>query len=292
MKQLAIAMMLVAGGADALAQSGEPAARTTIEPGSVVLGDRSRGGHGRRQLTDFYSNVDQGPSSYLANGSSVHGAMDLLFLGRDENGAGAQTDLPMKVSQVEFWTVVSDGSSTSDDPFSMTITLDFYDEIVDWAPVPEPVNRERLAGFQVDIVDPNCFDCWDGSVLVDLGASAFTIPRGRCFVDVRCWEYSPGVAPTVVSEIAYPMFNGIASPDYEGQYPLTGFSADSFYFDANADGVYQRNERYFFGGAPFLANLMIALRGDDGCTMDFNGDGYVNGDDIDRVMELIDRGCP
>lgn len=281
-------VLMLASGSAAVAQTAAPPARVRVDPSAVRSAGFAPGGGGRTSATDFYSNVNTGSSAFLFLMSDVHGAMEPLFLGREDPDTGLQTDLPAKVSEIEFWIVASDTSSSAD-PYSATITIDFYDEITDWAPLPGPVNSGFIAGFQVDLVDA-CPGCGGGYV-ISLGDDSFGVPRGRCCVDLRCWEYNDGAPPTVVSQALSLPFNGFA-PGFDGEYPLAGFSGDNIYLDTSGDGVYQRNERYFAGGAPHVTNLMVALRGDDGCTIDFNGDGYVNGDDIDRIVELIERGCP
>lgn len=289
MNSAALCVLLAAGGADVLAQSGEGRAWTRVDPSAVHFVHDSFGGRSAGGLVDLYSNVDRGPHSSQFFAAGIHGAMEPVFLQREDPGTGDQAGVPARVSQVELW-LVNSNSSSSSMTTDVTVTVEFYAEIVDWAPAPEPVNRVRVGGFYVDRLH-DCQGC-GGGIVVDLGPNAVSLPHGRCCVEVRCWEYNNGAPPIIPSTSWYPAFNGV-EPGFEGRYPLAGDSRNSFYQDVNGDGVYQRKEKVNFGSdSNYAANLMIALRGHDGCALDLNGDSIIDGRDIDELFALIDRGCP
>ena len=263
--------------------------RSEVSHGPSGFGPRAE------ELVDVYTNGNYwGSNSYVFGGASVHAAMDLVFLERMDEATQLRADVPVKVTQVEFWAIASGDGTNGPSTDEYAITLDFYDEIVDTAPVPEAVNQHWLGGFYLDhtMVDCTGYDGYCNWYVIDLSLlGGIDIPRGRCCVDIRCWEYNNGEPPVTLHPALSPAFNGSKSV-MPAHYPDVGYSADTFYFDANSDGVYQSDERYFYGGFPLLANLMVTLRTTDGCTIDYNGDGFINGDDIDRVLDLIIEGCP
>jgi len=273
-------------------------------------------GFGTRASTavDYYSNVDYGPNSYMFFGGGVHTTGEHLFF---EKGAGYSNPMhigpvgaPARIGEIEFWVVASDLSSTAGTVVDCTVTLEMFDHCVDWSPVgttsspntcmpsgDDSINQISLGGFYVDLAGTNAPYNDANGFMLDLceAGLAWTVPDGNVFIDMRCWEYNGGSEPVNLSANVYPMFNGQSAGACSfaaGGYPKLGYSYDNFYFDANLDWLYKRNERYFFGGLPAIANLMIRLSGDDGCSFDLNGDGFMNGGDVDYAFELIDAGCP
>lgn len=300
-----------------------PALRARRVPGVILHGTVGAGsGFGQRSATevDYYSNVDIGPNSYLFFGAGVTGVGEPLFLGKGGvNALGhavGPVGAPAKIGTVEFYVVRSDGSTAGGGECDFTVTLEMFDHVVDWSPVGttanpntcmpslnDAVNQVSLGRVQVDLVgelspcngcDPYCG--YGQGYIVDLAAAgmAWNVIDGTCFFDIQCWNYNGGAPPVQRASILFPMYDGledtcIAPP---GSYPAIGYSADNFYLDANNDGRYSRNERYFYGGPPSIANLMLRLGGNDACSLDLDGDGFVGGNDIDYALELMAAGCP
>jgi len=313
---------LVAGScATAALAGGQDDVTKYIQPKKIdrvrMVGNIGSAGFGTRAATevDYYSNVDTGASSYIFIGGGVHLSGDHLVFEK-----GGYTSLggyiypvasSAKIGTVEFWVVASDLSAATGAPIDCTVTLEMFDYLLDWSPLSttaapntchtsgdDSVNQVSLGGFYVDLVG-SAFGPLNGyanGYILDTGSAglAWTMPHGSGFLDERCWDYNGGSVPVTPSLVIYTCFNGsfgnCAYPD--GSYPALGWSADNFYFDANANGTYARNERFFFGGLNFLSNLMVRLGGNDGCSFDLNGDGFVSGDDADYALELVDAGCP
>jgi hypothetical protein len=264
---------------------------------------------------DFYSCNDTGTSSYIFYGGGVHNSGEHLFM---EKGGTNSLGSPIgpvasvsKVGTVEFWVVASDASSVAGSLVDCTITLEMFDHCVDWSPVgttsapntcmpsgDDSINQISLGGFYVDLNGSFApYNGYANGYILDTCSAglAWNVTDGNGFIDMRCWDYNGGSVPTIGSTTVYNTFDGEGAGicSYPaGGYPALGYSVDNFYFDANNNGRYQRSERYFYGGLPAIANLMIRLGGDDGCSFDLDGDGFVGGGDIDYALELIDAGCP
>lgn len=278
------------------------------------------GGFGTRVgPMDYYSCVDLGPASYLFIGGGVHNSGEHLFYEKvGTNGLGnpvGPVASPAKIGEVEFWVAASDTAVGTGVPVDCTITLEMFDHCVDWSPVGttaapntcmpsgnDAINQVSLGGFYVDLAGTAIapFNGFLNGYILDLCTPglAWNNPDGNGFIDFRCWDYNGGSAPIAGALTIYNAFAGQAAGPCSyaaGSYPANGYSVDNFYFDANANGRFQRNERYFYGGLPAVANLMIRLGTGsigDGCSLDIDGNGFVNGDDVDYAFELIDAGCP
>lgn len=272
------------------------------------------GGFGTRVSTivDFYSNVDTAAAtSYIFYGTTVHNCGEHLFM---EKGGTTSLGGPIgpvasvsKIGEVEFWVIASDASSTAGSLVDCTVTLEMFDHCEDWYVIgstckpsgDDSVAQVSLGGFYVDLNGSFApYNGYANGYVLDTCTAglAWNVTDGNGFIDYRCFDYNGGSVPTTTSAVTWPTFNGqnggmCTYPT--GAYPALGYSVDNFYFDNVAiDGHYSRNERYFFNGSPAIANLMIRLAGDDGCSFDLDGDGFVGGGDIDYSLELIDAGCP
>lgn len=262
---------------------------------------------------DVYSNVDLGGNSWIFYGGTVHTSGDPIFM---EKGGYSSFGVnvgpvasPAKVGIFEFWIVASDGT-TGSHGVPCTITYEMFDTQVDWNPlsttaVPntcmpsgdDSVNQVSLGGFYVPLTGAFApLNGFANGYILDLGGAglAWTLTDGNAFIDNRCWDNNGTNPPVAISATVYNCYDGSAAVcgAPAGAYPALGFSVDNFYFDADSNGIYRRNERYFYGGFPFIANLMFRLQADDGCTLDLNGDGFVNGDDIGYAGFVFDGGCP
>ena len=251
--------------------------------GAPALEHKAPGGRSR-VVIPVYNNIAAGPDAgYFGgtvSGNTVRAAMDFLSLERPTS-SGTPIGTASRISTV----LIALDNEVPD--FSMTVTIDFYATLVDWRPSPGPVLDEPVGGVFFDITPSTPHD---GPVYtVDLSAiGGISLPRGRCCVDVRTWVYNNGQYPITPSTTGRVLFrSGVTQP-----LPSVGYSPDNAYFDLDGTAGYQRTDRVSFGGRPSVANLGIALYTDEGCTIDFNGDGFVNGVDIDRLLGAIEAGCP
>lgn len=291
-----------------------------IQPHKVdrvrMVGQIGGSGFGTRAATqvDYYSNVDLGGGSWIFYGGGVNNTGDhLVFEKGGYNALGNAiypVASPAKVGTVEFWVIASDLSSATGAPVDCTVTLEMFDHLIDWSPVAttaipntchtsgdDAVNQVSLGGFYIDLTGGFApINGYANGYILDTGGAglAWTMSDGNGFLDERVWAYNGGSPPVALSTTCYCTYDGsngnCAYPD--GSYPALGYSADNFYLDANGDGRYSRNERYYYGGLNFLSNLMVRLGGDDGCSFDIDGDGFVSGNDTDYALELIAAGCP
>jgi len=276
-----------------------------------------RDGFGTRAAgsVDFYSNVDTSNQGYVFFGGGVHTAGEHLFFEKGGvNGLGNPVG-PVgsggRVGEVEFWVVASDPALADGDPVECTVSLEMFDHCVDWSPngstaVPntcmpsrdDSINQVSLGRFYIDLTgQASPLNAQANGYIFNSGAAGFAwdVTDGNGFIDIRCWEYNGGGEPVTLSNAVYPAFNGLGLGQCSypvSRYPALGYSVDNFYFDNNADARYSRNERFFFQGDPEIANLMIRLGGADGCSFDLDGNGFVNGVDIDYALELVANGCP
>ena len=319
---------LVAGSCVTAAMAGQDDVTKFIQPKVMnkvhMFGQiGGSGGFGTRAATvvDYYSNVDLGTNSFLFYGTGVTTTGDQLWFEKGGTNSLGNPVGPVasaaKVGEVEFWVVASDATSSAPAQLDCTVTMEMFDQVVDWSPVSttalpntclpsgnDQVNQISLGGFYVDLA--GSFAPYNGYVngyILDTGSAglAWTCNHGGGFLDSRTWAYNGGSAPVTLSTNVFPAYDGMANycdgwnHDTNApamNYPALGYSQDNFYYDASGDGTYQRNERYFYGGGSFLANLMVRLAGDDGCSFDLDGDGFVGGNDIDYALELISAGCP
>ncbi len=291
-----------------------------IQPKKVdrvrMVGHLNGAGFGTRAATevDYYSNVDLSASNFIFYGTALPQAADHLHFEKGGYNALGNPIYPVassaKVGTVEFWVVASDLSAATGAPIDCTATLEMFDHMLDWTPaattaIPntchpsgdDSVNQVSLGGFYVDLNGTfGPLNGYANGYILDTGTAglAWTMPDGNGVLDYRTWQYNGGSPPVALSTNCYPTFNGsngnCAYP--AGSYPALGYSADNFWFDNNAGGSIQRTERFFFGGLNFLSNLMVRLGGNDGCSYDLDGDGFVGGNDIDYGLELVDGGCP
>jgi hypothetical protein len=274
-------------------------------------------GFGTRASTivDYYSNNDTGASSYIFYGGGVPNCGEHIFFEKGGTNSLGNPVGPVgsggKIGEVEFWVIASDVSTTAGSLVDCTVTLEMFDHCVDWSPVgttatpntcmpsgTDAINQISLGGFYIDLNGSFApYNGYANGYILDTCTAglAWGVTDGNGFIDMRCWDYNGGSVPTTTSAVTYPTFNGQGAGvcSYAaGGYPILGYSVDNFYFDNVVDGKYTRAERFFFGGLPAVANLMIRLAGDDGCSFDLDGDGFVGGGDIDYSLELIDAGCP
>jgi len=273
------------------------------------------GGFGTRAATqmDYYSNVNTGAGSYIFYGTGLNESGEPIFLekgGTDDLGDPiGPVASPGKFNEVELWMVTSNGTSASA-PFDCTITVELFAATVDFANLgstclpsgDDSVAQISLGGFYSDLTLQN----YALYVITYSGLEALYGPYfnwnvldGNCFVDIRGWDPSGGglsFTRTGNGLWLFPAFDGMSpapcaiAPD---AYPTLGMSFNNFYHDGvTIDGHYSRGERYFFGNDNnFLSNLMVRFAGNDGCSLDLNGDGFVGGVDVDYVGLLIDAGC-
>lgn len=318
---------LVAGSCASLALAGGDDVTKFVQPvkmDKVAMRGHIGGSFGTRTATevDYFSNVDLGAESYVFYGTGIHTTGDALHFEKGGlNTFGSPVGpvaSPSKIGTVELWVVAIDASSGAGSLVDCTITMEMTDTLVDWMPlsttsVPntcfpsgdDRVNQVSLGGWYLDLTGSVApYNYYANGYILDTGTAglAWNCPDGNAFLDMRCWEFNAAdqihdgastIAP-VLSASVYPTYNGSLNVcSYPpGAYPALGFSYDNFWFDADNGGTYKRNERYFFGGFPALSNLMVRLGGNDGCSFDMNGDGFVSGDDSDYAGDLNDSGCP
>ncbi len=310
---------LVAGSCVTAAMAGQDDVTKFIQPKVMnkvrMVGQIGGGsGFGTRAATkvDYYSNVATSLSStnswIFYGGTTTTG--DVLHLEKGGFDSQANQIGPVasaaKIGEVEFWIVASDGTANTNLAFDTTVTMEMFDQVVDWLPAGstcmpsgnDAVNQVSLGGFYVDITGTLApVNGYANGYVLPISDAGITwvCNHGTCFLDQRIWEYNGGNPPTTLAASQFNTFDGQAVPcAAPGDYPELGYSADNFYFDANNNGIYSAaTERYWFGGGgTFISNLMVRLAGDDGCSFDLNGDGFVGGSDIDYALELIDAGCP
>lgn len=236
-------------------------------PGASWFGSRDG-------ATPVYRNIlAEGPGSVYFTGGA-HDAMEFLSLERLD-GSGRRVASPVRLNAMDLVVV----AEHPDVPFD--VTVEFFERFSEWRPLSAGVAGGSLGkvSFRVDCDGPQC-----RTHHIDLNAlGGISLPRGQCCVAVRCSYTGRDPGPS-----GYPVFR--SGDMFPG--PDVGYSADNFYSDANGDGRFTANERLSLGGFPNVANLAVTLYGDDGCALDFNGDGFVNGVDIDKVLALIAGGCP
>lgn len=280
------------------------------------------GGFNTRAATvvDYYSNVDTAPGYIFYSGTATavatHLAGEHLFFEKggfdEQNNTIGPVGSATKVGVVEFWTITLDASQATGTPIDCTVTLEMFDHCLDWL-IPgtagtctpsgdDSVAQTSVLGGAIQVDLTGTFAPQNGyanGYVLNIGAAGFAwnVPDGNGFYDIRLWEYNGGSAPTTISLKHGPAFDGQPTGvcSYPaGGYPAFGYSVDNFYTDSNGDGRYQRNERFYFNSTAMtaIANLMVRLSGDDGCSFDINGDGFVGGSDIDYSLILIDAGCP
>lgn len=281
-----------------------------------MVGQVGGGGFGTRAATlvNYYSNVDLSANRWIFRGTTVHNLGDNVHFekgGYDINGyAIYPVGSPGKIGEVEFWVIAVDGAQSTGAGVDCTVTLEMFDTVIDWSPVnpssgpasntchtsgDDSINQVSLGGFYVDLTGGAApYNGFANGYIVDISSAPWNCPDGNGFIDFRTWDYNGGSPPAVPSALIWATFNGVGVncgyPD--GAYPALGWSEDAFSYDVGGDGRYQSSELFFFGGFPFVSNAMIRLAGDDGCSFDLNGNGFVGGDDIGYASELIEAGCP
>lgn len=311
---------LVAGTCASAALAGGDDVTRALTPKKVekvrMVGQIGGGGFGTRVATqvDYYSNVDLGASNYIFYGTGVTTTAEHLFYEKGGYNAGGYVinpvGTPAKIGTVEFWVVASDASSTAGSTVDCTVTMEMFDHCVDWNPLSttaapntcmpsgdDDIAQVSLGGWYVDLNGAYApYNGYANGYILDTGTAglAWNNPDGNGFLDMRTWLYNGGSPPVTLATAVYPTYNGSSSTcGYAaGGTPQLGYSVDNFYFDADGSTDYTRNERYFYGGAPAIANLMVRLGGDDGCSYDLDGDGFVSGVDIDYGLQLAEAGCP
>jgi hypothetical protein len=308
---------LVAGTCASAALAGGDDVTKALTPKKVekvrMVGNLNGGFGQRAALMDYYANNDLGGGSFIFYGLTVHTSGEPIVLEKqgtnDFNNPVGPVGSASKVGEYEFWVVASDGT-TGSHGVDCTVTTELFSETVDWLPVgstcmgtgtgelcADQVNRVSLGGFYVDLNGSFApLNGFANGYILDLATAGlpWNSPDPTAFIDIRMWEYNGGNPPTTLSSFVYNTYDGSSSTCAyaPGGYPLVGYSADNFYFDADLTNCYGSNERYFYGGPPFVANTMVRLSGDDGCSYDLNGDGFVTGDDTDYGNSLNDAGCP
>jgi len=272
MKRLACILLAWASPALAQLQPDEPAA---VEPRLLDLSKSDDSFGPRDGATTVYQNIRPGdPGSLYFIGGGVHSALEFLSLERLDP-SGRRVASPVKLGSIDL-IVHAENPAV---PFD--VTVQFFEFFSEWRALSAGVAGGLLGTvtFRVDCGGAPCT-----MRHVDLGAiGGIPLPRGQCCISIVCTPVGGVPGPS-----GFPVFRSGA----EHAGPDVGYSDDRFYSDQNNDGRFTASERLSFGGYPNVANLAVTLYGDDGCAIDYNGDHFVNGGDIDRIMEQIVNGCP
>lgn len=324
MKLNSLLVSLVAGSCASAALAGNQDDVTKfIQPIKVdkvrMVGNLNGNGSGfgsRAWNIDCYNNADLGAYSYIFwGGLGLNPVGDYLQFEKGGYNSAynfvSAVAAPAKVGEVEFWLVASDATTNGLTAIPTTVSLELFDALADWLPIASTCSPSgdgnifqiNLGGFYVDLT--GAFAPWSGyanGYILDVsglyagGYFNWNVTDGTAAVRYITWEYNGGNPPVTLAASSAPAFNGHFGPcayPMNG-YPLLGWSADNFYWDVNADGIFAASgERYFFGGQNnFTSNLMLRFAGDEGCSYDLNGDTFVNGDDTDYGAIMASSGCP
>ena len=274
MKRLAI--VLLAWASPALAQVFAQPDEDPVLPAQILNWTPGEAFGVRDGSTAVYKNIRPGdPDSVYFTNTGLHFVMESISMERP--GVGGQgVGTAVRINSLDI--VIA--RELPGPPFQASV--EFFESLNDWQGAQEPgdrgVAKRSLGGLGFTV------DCWGAGCAnyhVDLSSiGGISVPRGRCCVAVAC-RGTPDAPATVVFR------SGAAHPG-----PDLGYSSDDYYVDQNGDGLFTSAERFSFGGYPLVANMAITLYSDDGCALDLNGDGFVNGDDIDLISAMIEEGCP
>lgn len=277
------------------------------------------GGFGTRasQSMTYYSNFDDAVINWTL--APTLGEPIFLEMGGTANVGGSPVTIgpvaaPAKLNSFDLSFVTHDINSSTDHSTSdVVFSIELWSDTIDYlflgstcAPTGDDSVAQNSPSFPYGMgalgfsFGPLTNQYGWNATNIDI-TTAYTIPYfnwsvadGNCFIDVRFWS---DTTFTTYGSVAFPGYNappggncgtGTTNP---GSYPTLGYSFNNMYLDNDANFVYNRGERFFFGNdQPVIANMRVVLRGDDGCT-DSDGNGFINGDDAAYMGEIELTGC-
>lgn len=225
---------------------------------------------------------------------------------------------PARLNEFDVAFVTFDGTSSTDHNTSgFTFAIELFSDTIDWmwlanTCAPSGDNSVAQTNFTV-------YPVGMGLVYIDVPGGAtnhsafgfigvsvesfystgyfnWSVADGNCFVDLRFYTDPTLTAYSAEVNPGYNFAPGLVggcgpSTANPGTYPALGFSFNNMYLDNNADGKYDRAERFFFGNDNGTeANAWLALYGSDGCE-DYDGNGFPNADDAAYIGEVTLTGC-